>query len=46
VDRAIAVITQAAKGEPDGAGTIFISTLDDAVNIQTGQTRRERQLTS
>jgi nitrogen regulatory protein P-II 2 len=45
-DRAIAVITQAAKSDYDGAGTIFISTLDDAVSIETGQTRRERQLTS
>jgi nitrogen regulatory protein P-II 1 len=36
-DRAIAVIAAAAKTADDCAGTIFISALEDAVAISTGQ---------
>ena len=36
-DKAIAIITEAANTERDGAGTIFISALEDAVSIQTGK---------
>ena len=36
-DKAIAVIAEAANTEHDGAGTIFISALEDAVSIQTGK---------
>jgi nitrogen regulatory protein P-II 2 len=47
-DKTIAVITEAVKSEHehDGAGTIFIYALEDAVSIQTGQTRLEHQMTS
>jgi nitrogen regulatory protein PII len=36
-DRAIAVIAAAAKTADNGAGTIFISALEDAVTISTGR---------
>ena len=41
----IAVITRVVKSEHDGAGTIFVYALEDAVSIQTGQTRLEHQMT-
>ena len=37
VDEVIAVITRAAKTGNEGAGSIFISSLEDAVSIQTGR---------
>jgi len=37
VDEAIAVITKAAKTGHDGAGSIFVSSLEDTVSIQTGK---------
>jgi nitrogen regulatory protein P-II 1 len=37
VDEVIAVITGAANTAHDGAGSIFVSSLEDAVNIQTGK---------
>ena len=36
-DRAIAVIADAARTADHGAGTIFISALEDAVTISTGR---------
>jgi nitrogen regulatory protein PII len=37
VDEVIAVITRAAKTGHDGAGSIFVSSLEDRVSIQTGK---------
>jgi len=37
VDDVIAVISGAAKTGHDGAGSIFVSPLEDAVSIQTGK---------
>jgi nitrogen regulatory protein PII len=37
VDDVIAVISRAAKTGHDGAGSIFISSLEDTVSIQTGK---------
>jgi nitrogen regulatory protein PII len=37
VDDVIAVISRAAKTGNDGAGSIFISSLEDTVSIQTGK---------
>src|SRR4029077_17927434 len=37
VDEVIAVISRAAKTGNDGAGSIFVSSLEDAVSIQTGR---------
>jgi nitrogen regulatory protein P-II 1 len=45
-DKTIAVITEAVKSEHDGAGTIFVYPLEDAVSIQGGRTRLEHQMTS
>jgi nitrogen regulatory protein PII len=36
-DRAIAVIAEAARTADHGAGTIFISALEDAVTVSTGR---------
>jgi len=36
-DEAIAVISESATSEHDGAGAIFISALEDAVTIPTGK---------
>jgi len=41
-DRAIAVITAAAKTGHDGSGTIVVSSLDDTVSIESGQHSADR----
>ena len=37
VDDVIAVISRAAQTGHDGAGSIFVSSLEDTVSIQTGK---------
>jgi nitrogen regulatory protein P-II 1 len=37
LDEAIAAISEAARTGHDGAGTIFVSSLEDTVSIQTGE---------
>jgi len=41
VDRAVAAIKDAAHSGRIGDGKIFISTIDDAVRIRTGETGRD-----
>ena len=41
VERAVEVITQAARTERSGDGKIFVTTVEEAVRIRTGQERVE-----